>query len=52
VNLSPLDAKALFGWTDPQLPPGWHGVWAGDDRPGTRVVVHEPPDPPHWAKDE
>jgi lipoprotein-anchoring transpeptidase ErfK/SrfK len=52
VNLSPLDAKALFGWTDPQLPAGWHGVWAGEDRPGTRVVVHDPPDPPHWVHEE
>jgi hypothetical protein len=41
VNLSPLDAKRLFFFTDPPLPPGWHGVWAGDGRPGTRIVVHE-----------
>ncbi len=52
VNLSPLDAKALFGWTDPQLPAGWHGVMATPDRPGTRVVVHDPPDPPRWARDD
>jgi len=26
VNLSPIDARRLFRWTDPQLPPGWHGV--------------------------
>jgi hypothetical protein len=47
VNLSPLDAKALFGWTDPQLPAGWHGVMATEDHPGTRVVVHDPPPDSH-----
>jgi hypothetical protein len=41
VNLAPLDAKEIFGWTDPQLPEGWHAVFASKDRPGTRVIVHE-----------
>jgi lipoprotein-anchoring transpeptidase ErfK/SrfK len=41
VNLSPVDAHRLFGWTDPQLPEGWHGVSASDQKPGTRVVVHD-----------
>ncbi len=41
VNLAPWDAKGLFGWTDPQLPEGWHSVTATKDHPGTRVVVHE-----------
>lgn len=41
VNLAPADAKALFKWTEPQLPDGWHGVMSTPDRPGTRVVVHE-----------
>jgi hypothetical protein len=26
VNLSPIDARRLFAWTDPQLPPSWHAV--------------------------
>jgi lipoprotein-anchoring transpeptidase ErfK/SrfK len=26
INLSPEDARWLFQWTEPQLPPGWHGV--------------------------
>jgi hypothetical protein len=26
INLSPEDARWLFGWTEPQLPQGWHGV--------------------------
>src|SRR5262249_11938645 len=41
VNLSPVDAHRLFGWTEPRLPEGWHGVTATDQDPGTRVVVHE-----------
>jgi hypothetical protein len=40
VNLAPWDAKALFSWTDPELPEGWHAVFATKDRPGSRVVVH------------
>jgi hypothetical protein len=45
VNLAPLDARAMFGWTEPQLPEGWHGVMATPQKPGTRVVVHETWDP-------
>ena len=41
VNLSPWDAKAMFGWTEPRLPEGWHGVAATEERPGTRVIVHD-----------
>ncbi len=39
INLSPADARWLFDWSDPQLPPGWHGVAATEKRPGTRVIV-------------
>ncbi len=41
VNLAPLDAKAIFGWTEPSLPEGWHGVMATESKPGSRVVVHD-----------
>ncbi len=41
VNLAPWDAKSLFSWTDPELPEGWHSVFATKDRPGTRVIVHD-----------
>jgi hypothetical protein len=41
VNLAPLDAKALFGWTEPRLPDNWHGVWSTPEKPGSRVIVHE-----------
>jgi lipoprotein-anchoring transpeptidase ErfK/SrfK len=40
VNLAPWDAKGLFGWTEPQLPEGWHAVLSTKEKPGTRVVVH------------
>jgi hypothetical protein len=29
VNLSPVDARRVFMWTDPPLPEGWHAVQAG-----------------------
>jgi hypothetical protein len=41
VNLSAWDSKGLFGWTDPQLPEGWHAVLSTKEKPGTRVIVHE-----------
>jgi lipoprotein-anchoring transpeptidase ErfK/SrfK len=41
VNLAPKDARALFGWTDPPLPDGWHATFSGSGNLGTRVVVHE-----------
>ena len=41
VNLAPIDAKAIFGWTEPRMPEGWHGVMSTPEMPGTRVVVHE-----------
>jgi hypothetical protein len=41
VNLAPWDAKAVFGWTDPVLPEGWHAAYATKDHPGTRVIVHD-----------
>ncbi len=41
VNLSPLDAKKVFYWSEPKLPRGWHAVWATPEHRGTLVVVHE-----------
>jgi hypothetical protein len=37
INLAPLDAAWLFEWTDPVVPPGWHGA-INKDR-GTAVLV-------------
>jgi lipoprotein-anchoring transpeptidase ErfK/SrfK len=41
VNLTPHDARHIFGWAGPQLPEGWHGVRATKENPGTRVIVHK-----------
>jgi hypothetical protein len=41
VNLSPLDAKWLFFFTNPTLAAGYHGVWARPENTGTRIVIHE-----------
>ncbi|HZF50146.1 MAG TPA: L,D-transpeptidase [Polyangiaceae bacterium] len=41
VNLSPLDAKKIFFWSEPRLPRGWHAVWATSENKGTQVVIHE-----------
>ena len=42
INLSPIDAEALFGWSDPQVPPEWKGalgVTAPENGKATTVVV-------------
>lgn len=41
VNMAPEDARTLFAWADPQLPAAWHGVFAKDEKSGTRIVIHE-----------
>jgi hypothetical protein len=42
VNLSPIDARVVFFWTDPPLPDGWHGINVGPDMgEGTAVFIHE-----------
>lgn len=40
VNLSPLDARYLFDFTEPRLPPGWHAVRREVHAAMTRVVLH------------
>jgi hypothetical protein len=40
VNLPPADAAWLFEWTDPPVPPEWHGANATAEAPGTVVYVH------------
>jgi lipoprotein-anchoring transpeptidase ErfK/SrfK len=40
VNLSPLDARALYEWASPDVPLGWtmsHGIF---ERPGSLVKIH------------
>ena len=39
VNLTPLDAERLFGWTRPKLPPGWTAALPTSYEPGTLIRV-------------
>jgi hypothetical protein len=42
VNLAPIDARYVFMWTDPPVPPGWHGINVGSDMgEGTAVEIRE-----------
>lgn len=42
INLSPIDARIVFRWTDPPVPDGWHGINVGSDMgQGTTVVIRE-----------
>jgi hypothetical protein len=38
INLSPVDARFLFAWTDPPVPEGWHGINVEE---GTAVIIHK-----------
>jgi hypothetical protein len=41
VNVSPDDAKWLYEFTEPAVPPGWHAVrWIPREGPSTLVVIH------------
>lgn len=40
VNLSPLDARWVFNWSDPPLPDNWHSVYPDEETPGTWVFIH------------
>jgi hypothetical protein len=41
INLSPIDARRVFLWTDPPLPADWHGVSASEPTgEGTTVHIH------------
>jgi lipoprotein-anchoring transpeptidase ErfK/SrfK len=42
INLSPIDARIAFLWTEPALPEGWHGMNVGAETgEGTVVIVRE-----------
>jgi lipoprotein-anchoring transpeptidase ErfK/SrfK len=48
VNLAPKDARFLYFWTDPQIPPGWTMMAGLSSHPGSIVRVRnaKEPDPP------
>jgi hypothetical protein len=39
VNLTPLDARWIFGWTSPRLPPGWNAAYPTSFEKGTAIRV-------------
>lgn len=39
LNLSPVDARALYHWATPQLPPGWSMVHGIVESPGSLVRI-------------
>jgi hypothetical protein len=39
VNLAPRDARWLFNWAPPGLPPGWSAVFPTREEPGLQVRV-------------
>jgi len=41
VNLSFADAKWLFEWVPPQLPPGWHSILPGRGDPQVWVMIEK-----------
>ena len=45
VNLSPLDARELYFWTAPDVPPGWSAIHGILEAPGTLVRVRSAADP-------
>ncbi len=40
VNLSPIDSKWLFDWSEPRVPEGWHAVSSRGGDGATVVVIH------------
>ncbi|MEJ7731496.1 MAG: L,D-transpeptidase [Polyangiaceae bacterium] len=41
VNLSPVDSRWLFEWSEPAVPDGWQGLRSSPEAgPATVVVVH------------
>jgi hypothetical protein len=40
VNLSPVDARALYEWASPDVPPGWSAAQGIVERPGSPVRIH------------
>jgi len=47
VNLAPRDARVLYQWSSPDVPPGWSAVYGDADAPGSlvRVRSRDVPDP-------
>jgi hypothetical protein len=50
VNLAPRDARWLYFWSDPQVPPGWTMAAGMVEAPGSIVRVRTKDDPAPEAK--
>jgi hypothetical protein len=49
LNLAPRDARWLYYWSDPQMPPGWTMTTGVVEAPGSVVRVRSAADPnPEW----
>lgn len=41
INISPIDGRWLFHWTEPAIPDGWHGMrWEPKRDPASTLIVH------------
>ncbi len=45
TNLAPRDARFLYFWSEPQVPPGWSMIRGSVDTPGTLIRVRSAADP-------
>ncbi|TMQ18473.1 MAG: L,D-transpeptidase [Deltaproteobacteria bacterium] len=50
VNLAPRDARWLYFWSDPQVPPGWTMAAGMPEMPGSIVRIRTKDDPAPEAK--
>ena len=50
VNLAPRDARWLYFWSDPQVPPGWTMTAGMPEAPGSIVRIRTRDDPAPEAK--
>jgi hypothetical protein len=50
VNLSPTDARFLYFWSQPDVPPGWSMAHGVVERPGSLIRVRSAADPEPVAK--
>lgn len=39
INLAPHDARLLFRWSSPDIPPGWIAVYGSETHPGSLVRI-------------
>ncbi|MBN2802827.1 MAG: L,D-transpeptidase [Deltaproteobacteria bacterium] len=39
INMSPLDARWFYNWTEPHLPDGWWSIYTMENEKGTAVLV-------------